>query len=267
MKRLSLPRLRLRRPQAGVAMLLLALLIGACAGGETIRSRNQDANDAYNRGSYQEALDIYQELIARRPDIAELSVNAGNALDRAGLYQRAVQETQRALPPANDKTGAITYYDLGNHYFALKEYQLAADSYRNALVIDPADEDSKFNLELSLLALNSGAQDPGQQGQPQPGQSGDEGDQPQQPGGEGGEPQQPQDQQGQPGADQQPGQADQQPGQPGASDVQRQLQDALRGLNENLTYEEAQRILDLLQQQQQQQRLPGGSTTPSGPDY
>jgi Ca-activated chloride channel family protein len=269
LRRLAPSRIRLRKTHPGIAMLLLALLIGACSGGETIRSRNETANEAYNRGSYQEALNIYHELIAQRPDIAELSVNAGNALHRANLYDRAVQDTRRALPPTNDTTGALTYYALGNHYLALQEYELAADSYRNSLVLNPADEDAKFNLELTLLILSGQIEDPEQQGQqPQPGQQGDQGDQGQQPGQQGDDQPAP-DQPAQPGGGQQPpGQADQQPGAPGgASDVQRQLQDALRGLNENLTFEEAQRILDLLQQQQQQERLPGGGTTPSGPDY
>jgi tetratricopeptide (TPR) repeat protein len=264
-------RVRVRREHTGLAMVLLALLIGACAGGDTIHSKNQDANEAYNRGSYQEALDIYHELIARRPDIAELSINAGNALDRANLFQRAVQETQRALPPTNDDIGALTYYALGNHYLAMQEYESAADAYRSSLVLNPTDEDAKFNLELTLLILSGQIQDPNPQAQ-QPGQNqqGDQGgeQQPDQPGDN--PQQQPPDQPGQPGASpqQQPGAGgDQQPGSPGASDVQRQLQDALRGLNENLTYEEAQRILDLLQQQQQSQRLPGNGSTPSGPDY
>ena len=133
-----------------MAMVLLAVLIGACSGGDTLRSRNQDANEAYNRDSYQEALDIYHELIAQRPDIAELSHNAGNALHRAGLYERAVQETQRALPPTDDRVGALTYYALGNHYMALEEYELAYDSYRNALLLDPMDADAKYNLEIVL---------------------------------------------------------------------------------------------------------------------
>ncbi|MGE0056422.1 MAG: VWA domain-containing protein [Dehalococcoidia bacterium] len=271
LRRVSLP--RLGRPHPGVAMLLLVVIVGACSSGETIRSRNQAANEAYDRNSYQEALDIYHGLIAQRPDLAELSINAGNALNRAGLYDRAVQETQRALPPSNDRLGALTYYALGNHYMALEEFELAADSYRNSLVLNPSDEDAKVNLEIALLILTGQMEDPEQQGQQPGAPQGDQNGQPQQPQpGQNGEDgaQQPQDgqQPGDPGSGQQPNQSDQQPGQSGSSsDVQRQLEEALRGLNENLTYEQAQRILDLLQEQQQGQRVPGGGTTPSGPDY
>jgi tetratricopeptide (TPR) repeat protein len=253
-------------------MVMLALLIGACSGGETLRSRNQDANDAYDRASYQEALEIYHELIAQRPDIGELSHNAGNALHRANLYERAVQETQRALPPQDDRIGALTYYALGNHYLAMEEYELAYDSYRSALLLDPTDEDAKYNLELTILLVSGEMQEPPPQAgeQPGPGEGeGEQGGQQPQPGEQGdGSEQQPSPDPGQPGAGdpQQPGPPDG-TGQPSGADVNRLLEEALRGLNETLTFEEAQRILDLLQEQQQNQRLPGGGTTPTGPDY
>lgn len=255
------------RPRPTMAMLALVMFIGACSSEDTMRSRNQEANDAFGRGGYQEALAIYQELIALRPDIPQLSYNAGNALHAMNLYERAIDETQRALPPLDDKTGAVTFYALGNHYFALEEWELAYDAYRNALLLDPKDGDAKHNLELTFLMLTGGGEQPDQAGGEPGGQQGD-----QQPGEQQGEPgqeaeqnpQQP-DQQAQPGTagQPQPGQAGQQA--PGA-EVTRQLEEALRGLDESLTVEEAQRILELLQQQQQGQRLPG-SSSPAGPDY
>lgn len=271
LRSLRLPRLR---PQPGMAMLLLALLIGACSGSETIRSRNQEANEAYSSGGYQEALEIYHELIAQRPDLAELSYNAGNAQHAAGEYERAIEETRRALPPTDDAIGAVTYYALGNHYFALEEYELAYDAYRNALLLDSKDGDTKYNLELTYAILTGQLDEPGQQPGEEPGEGGEgEPGQDQQPGQEGqpgdAPPEQPADQPAQPGqGSPQPADGVQTPGQqtPGA-EVQRALEEALRGLDDALTFEEAQEILDLLQQQQEGQRLPGGGSTPSGPDY
>jgi Ca-activated chloride channel family protein len=273
-------RLRRLRPQPGVAMVLLALVIGGCSGGPTLRSENQKANDAYDRGSYQEALDKYHELLAGRPDVPELSYNAGNAQNRVHNYERAVEEAQRALPPTDPRIGALTYYSLGNHYFALEEYELAYDSYRNALLLDPSDGDSKYNLELSLIMLTAQQQEE----QQQPG--GQQGNEPQQPEGEPGEgdgegqppPQQPLGQTGSPSTEDplpSPSGGQNEPQQTGppspddlsATELQRSLEEALRGISENLTFEEAQRILDLLREQQQRQRLPGGSGAPAGPDY
>src|SRR5690606_27049483 len=94
-----------RRP--ALAALLLAVLIGGCAE-DSLRQRNEAANDLYNAGAHEEALAAYQELISERPDVDEFSYNAGNALHRLGSYERAVTETQRALPPLDPRLGAWT---------------------------------------------------------------------------------------------------------------------------------------------------------------
>ena len=250
------PRLPRLRPRPGIALLLLALLGGACSdGGDGLREANGGANQLYAAGDYQGALEAYQELLARRPDVPELSYNAGNTLNRLGSYERAVQETSRALPPRDAQIGATAFYALGNHLFALEQWEQAFDAYRASLLLNSADGDAKHNLELTLLRLLEQEQQEQQQGQGQgPGQ------------------QQPQDQgqpgQGQPAGPQQeqaqPGQAPGQP--PPPSDPRRDLTEALRGIDEELSFEQAVRILDLLRQQQQRPR-PAGANPSSGPDY
>jgi len=271
----SFARLRRVRPNPGLALVVLALFGGACAAEDPLRDRNQAANEMFSRGEFAEALAAYQELLAERPDIPELSYNAGNTLHRLQEYERALTETQRALPPSDTRLGADTYFALGNHLLAMQRLEEAYVAYRNALILMPGDQDAKHNLELTLLMLNQrdnpqDPNDPNNQGQgqgtPQPGQG--------TPGaGEG----TPQPGEGTPGADgtttPQPGQGSPQPStsQPGQGTpqdgpgLQRALEEALAGINEDLTFEEATQILDLLRQQQQRQIAPSGGG--SGPDY
>jgi tetratricopeptide (TPR) repeat protein len=231
------------------------LFIGACGGG-SLSDKNAAANRLYADQTYEEALAAYEELLAERPDVPELGYNAGNTLNRLGNYERAVAETQRALPPKATALGAATYFSLGNHFFALNQLREAFEAYRSALLLDPSDEDAKFNLELTLLRLQ--AQPPEQDGQGPP-----QGGQPQQPSEQQGQPQQ----QGQPSGSPQPGQQPSGTPQPSPAQIERSLQEALRGLDEALTFEQALEILNLLRQQQERQQpstQPGGS---SGPDY
>ncbi len=261
-ERLRLPSLgrALRgRPAPGIAVALLALLIGgACGSSDSLRDQVGAANRLYDAGSYQEALTAYEELLAARPDVPEIAYNAGNTLNRLGEFERAVSETQRSLPPTTTKLGAASYYALGNHYMALGQPAQAYDAYRNALLLDPNDEDTKFNLELSLLQMVAPPN------QPQPGE-GPDGDQPNP---------NPSDQPAQPNPQAQPGQPNGSPSPaPGATpapspaEVQRSLQDALRGIDENLSFEDAIQILDLLRQQQERPIQPSQPGSPSGPDY
>ena len=278
--RVPLPRLRRVRPHPAFAMLLLALVVGACGGGgdddEALRARNDEANALFAAADYQGALDIYQELLAERPDVDQLSYNAGNALHRLESYERAVSATSRGLPPREVGLGVQTYYALGNHLLLLGRLEEAYGAYRQALLLDPGDSDSKHNLELVLrLALAQeqpdGAQPPPGQGTPQAGPPGE--DATPQPGDQ-------QDPSGDPDPNASPqggtpdaggSNSNQVPGTPGATppagaSIERSLAEALAGIDEDVSFDEAIEILDLLRQRQQAPRPgPGGSF--SGPDY
>lgn len=272
----SLVSLRRLRVRPGVAVIaLLALTLGACGGSgsnDTLRVDIAAANGLYEAGEFDKALIAYQRLLASRPDVPELSYNAGNTLNRLGRYDRAVVETQRGLPPDNAQLGAMMYYALGNHLVAQQQYEQAFDAYKNSLLLKPDDQDAKWNLELVLAQLRKQKpNDQSGQGQGQTPQSqGNEG--PSQQGQSQGQPQ-PQQQQGEPGQPQ-PGQG-QQPGQPSdaqsqqqAAEAQRTLQEALKGLDKELSFEDAIKILDLLRRTQEtQQARPSSPSTPSGPDY
>ena len=283
---LAFARLRPARPHAGLALVLVALLAGACGSSDSLRQKNDAANQLYDAGDYQGALDAYQQLLAQRPDVDQLSYNAGNALDRLGDYERAVTETQRALPPSDTALGDATYYALGNHLLALGRLEDAYNAYRSALLLDPADADAKYNLEITLALLNSQQQPPNdnqnqgsnnQNGNPDQNQgsaSPDASSTPEpgaQPTGE-----------ASPGAGTQQGTPEAGPGgstgpagpdatpstTPAAEstpDAEQQLLQALQGAGSDLTYEQAVHILELLQQQQQRAiPNPAGAT---GPDY
>jgi tetratricopeptide (TPR) repeat protein len=242
-------------------LLMMALVLGACSEQDPIRERNDAANKLYDEGRYEEALSAYQELLAERPDLPELAYNAGNTLNRLGRFDRALQETSRALPPVTRELGARTFYALGNHYFALNQLPEAFEAYRASLLLDSTDADAKHNIELTLILLNM--QEVPQQPQAMPGEPGQEGE----PGEAGMEP-------GEPGD--QPAQGQPQPAEPSApppegegdvdqADIQRALQEALAGIDDEFTVEEANEVLDLLRQLREDR--PGLGPTGGGPDY
>ncbi len=260
---LALPRVRAirwLRARPGPAVIAFALFLGAaCGRSDSVQNRNDIANRLYVAARYEEALKAYEDLLAARPDLPELAYNAGNTLNRLGSYNRAIEETRRALPPANTKLGAATYYALGNHFLALNRLEDAFDAYRSALLLDSSDADAKYNLEVVLRRMNQ----PPAPGQGQPAPGGPPGDPPP----EGGE---------QPGRAQAPNEGppappEQGPQQPSDQPAPlRQLEEALAGLNDEISFEEALKILDLVQrikQQQQPQQRPAGPSSGAAPDY
>lgn len=232
-------------------LLLSAGLAAGCA--SAAFDFNEDGNDLYDRGEYAEALESYRRAQALEPDSSELNYNAGNTLHRLELYDQAVQETLRALPVDDPSLAARVHYNLGNHYFRLGLLSEALDEYKQTLLLDPTDEDAKYNLELVQQQI---ALQPQVGEQPAAGNGTRDGARPR-PGGEG--------LPGIPGGEEPSGQepSDRQ-------EVQQELSEALAGIDEEFTIAEALRVLDLIQERS---RLQAAETAPSEgepggpPDY
>lgn len=203
---------------------------------------NEEANERYALGDFSGALARYRELQRDRPDLLELSVNAGNALHGLAQFPRALTNYDHALGSPDGKLRAIAHYDRGNTLYRMGRLDEAREAYKAALREDGADRDAKFNIEF-IDGLRE-AQRRGQQqagpGEPGQGQGGQ-----QQPG------------QPQPGGSPQPGQ---QPGgqpqdrpagspDPSASPPPR-IDRALEDFRRSLNAEEAIRLLDALRAQQ-----------------
>lgn len=77
----------------------------------------RQANEAYNSGSYDKAVELYEKILT-----------------------------------ANMESVPV-YYNLGNAYYKLREYPMAIYYYEKALKLDPSDEDVRTNLEIANMAI------------------------------------------------------------------------------------------------------------------
>jgi Ca-activated chloride channel family protein len=127
------------------------LLVGAICS-STVADINRHGNNDYAREDFAAALVQYRTAEAKAPATGALYHNAGNALDRQGDYQKAIDETRRA-PPATGSLAALIEYALGNHYAGATRPGDALEAYKRALLADPADGDAKHNLEVVSAQL------------------------------------------------------------------------------------------------------------------
>ncbi len=248
-------------PLAGAGM----FIAGVCAADAA--DVNRRGNRHYDAGAYGESIVAYRTAQALDASKGELYHNAGNALDRSGEYASAIDETKRALPAAGGEPGrsadddsleAIVEYALGNHYAGAQRFSEAREAYKRALLANPEDGDAKHNYELTSRRLTPTATpraptppplelpstpddgDPGEgEGTPSPAGTPQSGGTPQ-------------------------------PGDPGdlpPEQLERLLAEALAGIDEDFTAEEAIRVLELLEERNRDQ-LDGSAPGSSGqPDY
>lgn len=206
------------------SLIILALLLSASALNDA-----RKANEAFQRGEYELAAQLYRQAIEQNPDDARLYFNLGNALANLGSDEEADEAFQefrdRASTPQEQ---ALADYNRGKMQTDREQYDEALSNFRDALRKNPDDEDARHNYELAQRRLQQQEQQQQEQQQDQDGDGEDDDDQDQ-------------DQQGEP--DQQPD-AGQQPESP--QDPGDELQDP--GSPDDMSREQAENLLDALEQ-------------------
>jgi hypothetical protein len=116
----------------------------------------------YARGEYAEAYEAYRGALAR-DSTARLEYNVGTALYRLERYEEAAHSFRAAAGRAETPVRRQrALYNLGNAMVRAAEDRPteaeplleAVAAYEEALRLDPADADAKWNLELALRRLD-----------------------------------------------------------------------------------------------------------------
>lgn len=158
-----------------IALLAIALLIAACS--PSAEKLNGEGNQAFLEEAYQDALAAYQGAQIENPELAEPYYNAANALYREGNYEAALEQLQHALSFAgDDRLAENSLYNIGNNFFNAQDLQNAIEAYKQALLIDPEDQEAKYNLELALQQQQEQQQEQEQNQEEQQNQDSSEGD-------------------------------------------------------------------------------------------
>jgi Ca-activated chloride channel family protein len=138
-----------RKPYLIFLILVIGLLLVACS--PSAEKLNQEGNQAFTEQAFIDALEAYQNAQIESPELAEPYYNAANAYYRQGQYEQALEQLQQALQFAEDENLAEnSLYNLGNNFFNSQELETAIEAYKSALLLDPHDQDAKYNLELAL---------------------------------------------------------------------------------------------------------------------
>ncbi len=132
------------------AMLATASMM---AHAQSVARMNQDGNQLYDQGEYEQAEKVYSQAQAEAPEKPELYYNLGNALIRQKKFDQGIQ----ALRQSNSKGGKglqqSGWFNTGHAMFQMEKYPEAVEAFSQALRINPADPDAKHNLELALQKL------------------------------------------------------------------------------------------------------------------
>ncbi len=155
-------------------------------GKEETRQLILQAEQNFNSGKYNEALQAYQQVLAENPSIYQLHVNVGSCYLELGEYDKAIAEYEAFLEqepdysPVLSKLGETyvrkgdfdqavgyfqkviehspdehtTYYNIAEIYFDSGDVDKAIEYYQKALEVKP--DWGKGHLKLGYAYLNKG---------------------------------------------------------------------------------------------------------------
>lgn len=141
-------------------ILILPFLLTAQSSNTLIKK----GNDAYNNKQYDVAAENYKRVADKEPANEKAQYNLGNALYKKGNSDEASLAYAAAIKSGKSKKDqAASWYNKGVSLQNNKKLPECIDAYKNALRLNPTDEDARFNLQKALLQQQKQQQQKDQQ--------------------------------------------------------------------------------------------------------
>jgi|WetSurMetagenome_2_1015567.scaffolds.fasta_scaffold65462_1 Ca-activated chloride channel homolog len=149
--------LRVRRRTSRVTILAMIFLLSFAAltsHAQKERKLIKDGNVLYDKGKFKEAEMNYRKALDANKNSTRGLFNLGDAV----YQQRNFEESSKifgSLAGSNLSSAekANVLHNLGNSLLEAKDYEKSILAYQNALLNNPADRDTKYNLEYARMMM------------------------------------------------------------------------------------------------------------------
>ena len=130
-------------------MTIILLLISMTAFAQTDRQFIRQGNKQFHRGDYPGAEVSYRKAVEKNPKNPQAAFNLGNALMAQKKDSAAVVQFENASRlETNPLRKAQSYHNMGVVCQTHKMYGEAIEAYKNALRLNPNDDETRYNLVL-----------------------------------------------------------------------------------------------------------------------
>jgi len=144
------------------------LLFGACAYGQDDKKEVRSGNVNYEHGNYSEAELNYRKALEKNATSYPGSYNLGSSLYRQDKNEEAAASYAAAADKAkSNEEKAKAYHNLGNALVKSGKFEEGITAYKNALRLNPEDNDTRYNLAYAQSMLRKQQQQQQQQNKDQ----------------------------------------------------------------------------------------------------
>lgn len=118
------------------------------------RENVRKGNKLYQTEKYTESEIAYRKSLEVNPKSSEGTYNLGNALYKQGKFPEAAEQYQLAAgQEKSPEKLAQAFHNMGNIYMQNKDYAKSVQMYRQSLRLNPADDETRYNLALAQKLL------------------------------------------------------------------------------------------------------------------
>lgn len=139
-----------------ILVLLWAGLLLCLANSGLAQSAHQhllSADKNYKSQDYTKAEEAYRKALEKEPS-SEGRYNLGNAIYNQERYDEAVRRYEQVVSTEKDPgIKANAYHNMGNAYYQQQKLEESIEAYKNALRLNPADLETKYNLAQAQRQL------------------------------------------------------------------------------------------------------------------
>jgi tetratricopeptide (TPR) repeat protein len=111
-------------------------------------------NDLYKQKRYVDAEVSYKKALKENPNYETAGYNLANAMYEQNRFEEALPQYELVAKSAGDnKTREKSFHNIGNVMMKQKQYDKAIAAYKNSLLLNPKDEETRYNLALAQKLL------------------------------------------------------------------------------------------------------------------
>lgn len=116
----------------------------------------KQGNELYQQKKFKEAEAAYRQAMSKKEKTLEGNFNLGDAMFKQKKYADAAAQFNKLAAASIDKNvKAGAYHNIGNSFLTEKKYQESIDAYKKALINNPKDEETRYNLAYAQKMLKN----------------------------------------------------------------------------------------------------------------
>ncbi len=112
------------------------------------RRKIVEGNTLFEQERYDEAMNKYRDAQVHDPESPIIQFNMGAANYKKNKYDEALKELESSLTTDDALAQSQAYYNMGNSLYRLGKLPESIMAYQQALKLNPDDEDAKYNIEF-----------------------------------------------------------------------------------------------------------------------